>query len=393
MRTSLLLCLSLLAYVSAPALAQEVPIADQREALKDWESLGTLNKKVAKAIHTWSYRDEVREKYAEALTAIESYQQNEQASVESQLVAFEKKYGGSVNAVRQRYEAIFPFATSGYRLPEELKEEYERVASGQVTPERLLRETRAELKGLEDTRINTAESLVGQVRQSLGVLDSFTPEQQVKSLVEMSEDLDFALRFNKDNAEARAMVEQVEAKIKASESAMQQVYAARRFPETLASFSGPGTTDELAAAALQWFENHSEWGKASPPERPILVTVTGDWIVARVNILGEPVQWGLPIHLAIVRDADPDMAVAFSLTLVTEQAHGVAKAPPFKAVWVGSSKKIPLANIQGASGGSAEASGFALLGGLCCCGLVLVVLAGGGVFLYMRSQKAADTAT
>ena len=72
------------------------------------------------------------------------------------------------------------------------------------------------------------------------------------------------------------------------------------------------------------------------------VVVTGPWRVFKKNLLGEPIQYNLPILCAVDYESDKDLNVArvYDSTLLTEEYKGVKMAPPFLGATVGNSYYI-----------------------------------------------------
>lgn len=112
--------------------------------------------------------------------------------------------------------------------------------------------------------------------------------------------------------------------------------------------NAPGDCTKLAAAALAFFKNSPDWGRrADNPDvkddkdtrNPVKVAVTGPWSVQKTNLLGEPIMYGLPVHLAVAVDSEKSLDVlrVYNLTMRTNEGKGVAMAPPFSSVTVGDS--------------------------------------------------------
>ena len=102
-----------------------------------------------------------------------------------------------------------------------------------------------------------------------------------------------------------------------------------------------GKLSKIAVEFLQKEENkraerNIEVGKV------LAVVVTGPWRVFKKNLLGEPIQYNLPILCAVKYESDKDLNVArvYDSTLLTQEYKGVKMAPPFLGATVGNSYYI-----------------------------------------------------
>lgn len=114
-------------------------------------------------------------------------------------------------------------------------------------------------------------------------------------------------------------------------------------------FQGPGDADDLADAALQWFQQDAGWIKA---EDPLMVRVSGDWHVGEKDVLGQPLNWGLPIWVATRKHQDKeagnDVAWVFYGSVYTRDPK---KELPWQYFGVGGNDQIRLAKLQASTGG------------------------------------------
>jgi hypothetical protein len=80
----------------------------------------------------------------------------------------------------------------------------------------------------------------------------------------------------------------------------------------------------------------------------LAVAVTGPWRVFKKNLLGEPIQYNLPILCAVEYKSDKDLNVVrvYDSTLLTEEFKGVKMAPPFLGATVGNSYYIRASAIK-----------------------------------------------
>ncbi|HAE22068.1 MAG TPA: hypothetical protein DCG47_07070, partial [Spirochaetaceae bacterium] len=112
-----------------------------------------------------------------------------------------------------------------------------------------------------------------------------------------------------------------------------------RFPASLSGFPGPGTIPGLTEAVKSYYAG------AYPKEKLMAVSISGPWVVTKLNLFEQPIQWGLPVYCASVQD-EPGICRVFKMTVLTGIGAGIAKAPPFIDHWTGDSYRMLVANLK-----------------------------------------------
>lgn len=107
----------------------------------------------------------------------------------------------------------------------------------------------------------------------------------------------------------------------------------------------PQNAKNLAREAkvfLQNEENKIAAKKGKEVSTVLSVVVTGSWRVFKTNILGEPIQYNLPIATAVQTQSEKkqNLARVYLSTMLTHEMKGVKKAPPFLGATVGDSYYI-----------------------------------------------------
>jgi hypothetical protein len=148
-----------------------------------------------------------------------------------------------------------------------------------------------------------------------------------------------AQQFNPKDAEISSALATVQASRKRSAAEAKKAMESARFPAHAAGFAGPGAVPDLVAATRKYY------GGAYPKEKILAVSVAGGWIVAKTNILGQPIQWGLPVFCAAQQN-EPGICRVFKMTILTGIGAGIAKAPPFTDHWTGDSFRMLVANVK-----------------------------------------------
>jgi hypothetical protein len=108
--------------------------------------------------------------------------------------------------------------------------------------------------------------------------------------------------------------------------------------------NAPDNADKLTKIAMAFLqkEENKRVEKNWEVGKVLAVVVTGPWRVFKKNLLGEPIQYNLPILCAVEYESDKDLNVArvYDSTLLTEEYKGVKMAPPFLGATVGNSYYI-----------------------------------------------------
>jgi hypothetical protein len=131
----------------------------------------------------------------------------------------------------------------------------------------------------------------------------------------------------------------VQASRKKSQADVQKALESARFPANVSSFAGPGKIPELAADVKTYFAG------AYPKEKVLAVSVSGGWVTTKHNILGQPIQWGLPVFCASQQN-EPGICRVFKMTVLTGVGVDIAKAPPFTDHWTGDSYRMMIVNLK-----------------------------------------------
>ncbi|MBI5832237.1 MAG: hypothetical protein HZB16_08015 [Armatimonadetes bacterium] len=204
------------------------------------------------------------------------------------------------------------------------------------------------LNSIGRTRRASATYLVDYVK-AMPAITFYTPDVRVKQAEKWKALLGFAVKLDPNSAEAHAQAALIDQVVATAVRSIEQEADATVWPGHVAEFGGPGSTSQLAKAALDYFAAEKTWGGSERKITVLAVAVRGEWKVAETNVFGQVTQWRLPIVLAITT---PDykaknMARIYELSVLAKLgAPGTApKAPPFEGFWVGNSKMIRPAKL------------------------------------------------
>lgn len=207
------------------------------------------------------------------------------------------------------------------------------------------------------TRLASAEYLADHVR-SMPDPSFFVPDVRVQQLQRWNVFLQYALKFDPNNAYANERLAKMDREIADCQTNIEKEVDAKTWAGHIADFPGPGTVTELASVAMEYFRKDKGWGKQGEdvPEDQrgkgleiVAVAVRGPWQVAETDVFGRVITWRLPVHLAVTQPSDRSRNIArvYDLSCITvEAAPGEARqAPPFDGFWVGNSWMMRLNKI------------------------------------------------
>lgn len=108
----------------------------------------------------------------------------------------------------------------------------------------------------------------------------------------------------------------------------------KKWPGHNTSYSGPGTPDELAKAAIEFLKKHPDW---TAPEfddehKPLVAAVAGSgWeVYKRAPLTEEPTQYSLKILVAFGGKKDAEIVYCYNMEFYTEERAGVKPGLPFR---------------------------------------------------------------
>lgn len=194
-------------------------------------------------------------------------------------------------------------------------------------------------------RKDTAEAIAEQAKQNLGMMSAFDEAIRAKKFEELKQLVQLGLRYDPHNAALIDLVAKVEETAAGDAAAIEKQIAERQWPGNHKGFAGPGTPEELTKAALDYFNS-----TCKPTEKALAACIVEpDWYCFKRNIFGQPVQWGLTFQVAVDVEGEttPDVVYAWSISFLTEENVGVAKAPPFKWAAFNFKQKMKRANVPG----------------------------------------------
>ncbi|WP_143537670.1 hypothetical protein [Rubrivirga marina] len=140
---------------------------------------------------------------------------------------------------------------------------------------------------------------------------------------------DLALRYDPSNADLNEMRAETIELVAEMESAFRDQIATNRWP----GHAG-GAPTQHARAVLDYLRGDDRWGQRGDGYEVLAVAVRGDWRPVKHNLLGQVIQWGLPVVVATTKPSwrdDFGAAQLYELTMLAPEGLPAPQRPPFDA--------------------------------------------------------------
>jgi hypothetical protein len=306
------------AQAAAAASSKEID-ADVQALLDEYKKVEPLFAKATGYVGHYNDLKPVRE----LLTEIENFEKNDLDRINGEMKTFAQKYGSTRDEIDEKADAM------GY--------------SGQNRASFPFTELSEGIENVQKTRTVMADDLVRRAsdmkdQTSKGVGD-FARTKQYKRIKEWSQ---VAAQYDPDNPRVKEFNSGVDAWIAEDMKDLNAKIDKVTWPDH--ADNAPDDADKLTKIAMEFLqkEENKRVEKNWEVGKVLAVVVTGPWRVFKKNLLGEPIQYNLPILCAVEYESDKDLNVArvYDSTLLTEEYKGVKKAPPFLGATVGNSYYI-----------------------------------------------------
>jgi hypothetical protein len=255
------------------------------------------------------------------LAQIENFEKNQLGNVKTKMEAFGQKYGTTKDEIDRKADAM------GYSNP------YYRASFAYT-------EMTKGIENIRKTRTATADDLVRKAsdmkeRMSKGIHD-FSRLKQHARIKEWGQ---LAAQFDPENTRVKAFNGGLDAWIAQDLKALNAKIDKAKFPEQASN--APGDAKKLAKVIKDFLQKEEDKRAAKGKEagKVMAVAVTGSWRIFKMNVLGEPIQYNLPIATAVQIENEKSLNLTrvYLGTVLTGVMRGVKKAPPFIGVTVGES--------------------------------------------------------
>jgi hypothetical protein len=310
--------------------------AKVKQVIADWEALDKLTVEFRQKTERFFPNDQnisySKEQTDQVLALAAEVARNDQPKILSFLKTFTAKYGQPSEATDRKIVELTPKDPKKGMYDEANKRPDQQ-------PSRCYQELNDRLAWVKENPKLEARKIMSSVSQMMENIDFIMDTERDKRFAEAEAEIARALRFSPGDPEITKYLAGLKANRTRSQADVKKALEAARFPADMAGFSGPGKITDLAAAARTYFAS------AYPKEKVLKVSVSGNWSATKHNILGEPIQWGLPVYCAS-QQSEKDVCRVFKMTVLTGIGLGVAKAPPFTDHWTGDSYRMLIGNVK-----------------------------------------------
>lgn len=261
----------------------------------------------------------------ELITAIENFEKNDLNKIQQHMQAFGEKYGTTREGIDKKagsmgYEDSYYRASFAYT---ELTEGIQNVGKTRTA--------------MADDLIRRAGDMKELTTKGLHDFARLDQHARIREWGRM------ATRFDPENPRVKEFNSGIEEWITADAKAFKDKIDKATFPKQAAD--APKDAAKLLKAAKEFLQRENEKlaaERGSAVSDVLAVSITGPWRVFSRNILGEPMQYNLPIATAVQTESEKaqNLARVYYSTLLTREMRGVEMGPPFTGVTMGDSHYI-----------------------------------------------------
>jgi hypothetical protein len=262
------------------------------------------------------------------LAKLEQLRRADVPEARRRLEAFGGKYGRDTDTIDRRLFELTPENTRKSRLdPENQRPD---GSAGQC-----YRELERMLKLIAQGPVDQAAGILAAVRNELQNTSGKTDSVYAR----LETQLRAAQRLDPNNAAIGSELAAFGKQRAGLQAAAAERLKTAKFPAHAGNFAGPGDPKALTAAAIRYFN------EVYPKEKAIAASVAGNWVSTKKNLLGQTIQWGLPVYVASIQNNSKEICRVFKMTVLAAEGNSPPKAPPFVDHWTGDSYQMLIANV------------------------------------------------
>jgi len=319
----------------APAAAS-VDTGKAKQVLDDWNAIIKLEQDLAAKTSRFFPNAEnlsyTKDQTDEVLSLVADVLKNDKPRILAFLKTFSGSYGEPNDDMDKKINALTPKDPKKGMYDEANKRPDE-------NPSRAYKKLVDRLSWVQAGPGREAKLIMKQAMETIADADFFQDTIRDSKYAEAEAELTRAKRFNPRDTELSQALTSVQARRRKSQADVKAALQSARFPASMTGFAGPGTIPNLVAAVKTYY------AEVYPKEKLLAVSVSGAWVVTKLNILDQPIQWGLPVFCASEQD-EPGVCRVFKMTVLTGVGAGIAKSPPFTDHWTGDSYRMLVANLK-----------------------------------------------
>ncbi|MCU0844332.1 MAG: hypothetical protein MUC76_05330 [Spirochaetes bacterium] len=183
-----------------------------------------------------------------------------------------------------------------------------------------------------------AKQILSQTMMNLTNMSFYQDDKRKQVFDKAETELKRALKFNPEDEEVKQALVSLKQQKTKSDADTQKALESARFPSP-GAFSGPGNINALKEEIRKYYVN------AYPKEKPLAITISGNWFATKHDLLMRPIQWGLPVYVAAQQN-EKDVCRVFKMTVLTVIRGGVPQAAPLGDHWTGDSYRMLIKNLK-----------------------------------------------
>jgi hypothetical protein len=304
---------------SASAAAAEEVTADVNALMADYRRVQPV---FEKAMGSVIYYNDLKT-VEDLLAQIEAFEKEEPASLAPKLAAFAAKYGSTREEIDKKADSM------GYSGEVRASFPYTELVQGIEN----VKKTRAVMA---DDVLRRAVSMKEHTAKGAHDFSRRERHGEIKAWGQTAAALD------PDNPRVKEFMSGIEAWIEADTKALDDRIDRSAWPAQ--ADNAPEDAAALTGVLMDFLQKESDKlaAKDQDPRKMLAVVITGPWRVFKKNLLGEPIQYGLPILGTVQLESEKpqNLARVYELTMLTDEFKGVKMAPPFIGSAVGNSYYI-----------------------------------------------------
>lgn len=324
------------AAATAPAATTAADTGKAKQTLEDWYAIVKLEEdltaKTSRFFPNAENLNYTKDQTDQVLSLINDVLENDKPRILAFLKSFSANYGEPNNEMDRKIIALTPKDPKKGTYDEANKRPDE-------NPSWAYKKLMDRLSWIQAGPGREAKLIMKNAMEAVARADFFQDTVRDSKYAEAELELVRAKRFNPKDPEVTQALATVQAGRKKSQADVKKALESARFPANVSGFTGPGTIPNLIEAVKTYY------AEAYPKEKLMAASVSGPWIVTKLNIFEQPIQWGLPVFCASVQD-EPGVCRVFKMTMLTGVGVGISKAPPFVDHWTGDSYRMLEANLK-----------------------------------------------
>jgi hypothetical protein len=256
----------------------------------------------------------------EALAKIESFESDNLKDITAKMDAFAAKYGSTRQEIDEKAESM------GYSGNYRASFAYTELGQG--------------IENIKKTRTVMADDLIRRTKDMKGNAKKGSSDfNRLELHTVIKEWAQTATAYDAENPRVKEFNAGLDAWIEQDTKEMNAKIDKATFP--VQAGDAPGDAKRLAKVAKEFLQKEEDKNAAQGKThgKILSVAVTGPWRIFKKNLLAEPIQYNLPVAVAVQIENEKSMNLVrvYLMTMLTQEMKGVKKAPPYIGATVGNS--------------------------------------------------------